>query len=51
MAGVYGYVKSRHKLTEFMAAVTITINVMVMVAVLFKKKSINGQDEFFIGLS
>jgi hypothetical protein len=32
MVADYGYVKSRQKLPKFMAAVTITINVMVMVA-------------------
>jgi hypothetical protein len=32
MIADYGYSKSRHKLHKFMAAVTITINVMVMVA-------------------
>jgi hypothetical protein len=32
MVADYGYVKSRYKLPKFMAAVTITINVMVMVA-------------------
>jgi hypothetical protein len=32
MVADYGFVKSRHKLPKFMAAVTITINVMVMVA-------------------
>jgi hypothetical protein len=32
MVADYGYVKSRHKLPKFMAAVIITINVMVMVA-------------------
>jgi hypothetical protein len=31
MVADYGYVKSRHKLPKFMAAVTITINVMVMI--------------------
>jgi hypothetical protein len=30
--GCYGYVKSRHKLPEFMAAVTVCTNVMVVVA-------------------
>jgi hypothetical protein len=41
MVAVYGFVKSRHKLPEFMANVTITINVMVRASPPVHLKNIN----------